>query len=68
MVELKKNEIVIRIETCFPADDLNELQNSLIQVMGCVTDDYINQAMIFPLCELMRELLPNRDQLEKLKE
>lgn len=67
MVELKEKELVIRIETNFPEEDLNELQNCLLQTISNTTNEYLNQDVIFPLCNFMQALLPSTDQLKKLK-
>ncbi|MBD5256494.1 MAG: hypothetical protein HDS50_02535 [Bacteroides sp.] len=68
MVEIKKDRLVIVIETKYPEEALADLQKGLIDAVGCMHDDFLNHETIFPLVDFMSHIFPSIDQLKKISE
>lgn len=66
MVELKKDRLVIVIETNYPEETLFELQQSLIQAVSNMDDDLLNRDAIYPVMDFMTKILPSVEQLKKI--
>ena len=68
MVEFKEKELIIRIKTDYPEEDLNELQGAIIYALEGMDDEFLHHNSIFPIFTLLRALLLCEDQLKKLRE
>lgn len=68
MVELKEKELVIRIDTDSPAEDLKDIQETILYVVSNMDNDFMNRDNIYPIFTFLSALLPSEDQLKKLKE
>lgn len=68
MVELKEKELIIRIETDYPEEDLKEFQDAIIYALEGVDNEYLRHDGIFPMFILLKALLLDEDQLKKLRE
>ena len=68
MVEIKKDRLVIVIETEYPEEVLADLQKGLIDAVGCMSDDFLNHERVFPLVDFMLHIFPSIDQLKKISE
>lgn len=67
MVELKEKELIIRIETDYPEEDLKEFQDAIIYALEGMDDEFLHRNSIYPIFTLLRALLPDEDQLKKLR-
>ena len=67
MVELKEKELIIRIETDYPEEDLKEFQGAIIYALEGMDDESLCHNSIYPIFTLLRALLPDEDQLKKLR-
>lgn len=67
MVELKEKELIIRIETDYPEEDLKEFQGAIIYALEGMGDEFLHHNSICPIFTLLRALLPDEDQLKKLR-
>lgn len=68
MVELKEKELIIRIETDYPEEDLKEFQDAIIYALEGMDSEYLRRDGIFPMFILLKALLLDEDQLKKLRE
>lgn len=67
MVELKEKELIIRIKTDYPEEDLKEFQGAIIYALEGMDDEFLHHNNIYPIFTLLRALLPDEDQLKKLR-
>lgn len=68
MVELKEKELIIRIETDCPEEDLKEFQDAIIYALEGMDSEYLCRDGIFPMFILLKALLLDENQLKKLRE
>lgn len=68
MVELKEKELVIRIETEHPEEELKDLLDAVIYFAESMDNDFMNHNSMYPMFAFLSALLPSTDQLKKLKE
>ena len=67
MVELNQHELLIRIDTDYPEEDLKEFQGAIIYALEGMDDEFLHHNSIYPIFTLLRALLPDEDQLKKLR-
>lgn len=65
MVQIEKDKIKIEIETRSPIDDLQEITECLLNLLGSADPDLCNTSEIRPAVILLKAMQPNFDQLKK---
>lgn len=63
MVQIEKDKI--KIETRSPIDDLQEITECLLNLLGSADPDLCNTSEIRPAIILLKAMQPNFDQLKK---
>ncbi len=67
MVELKEKELIIRIETDYPEENLKDIQETILYIVSSMSNDFIERESLYPIFSFLSALLPSTDQLKKLK-
>lgn len=65
MVQIEKDKIIIEIKTHCPIDDLQEITECLMRLLGSLDPDLCNTSEIRHAIILLKAMQPNFNQLKK---
>lgn len=70
MLRIEDKKVVIEIETAAPALTAHWIMHDLVYAMGAINKDLVDNETdcIYWLCELLKEMIPGEDDLEKIAE
>ena len=66
MVLIEKEKLIIEIETQWPAEDLYNLQCSLLNLLSCMSEDHVCLDNIYYVTEFLKKIQPSASQLRML--
>lgn len=69
MLRIEERKVVIEIETAAPALTAHRIMHDLVYAMGAINKDLVDNETdcIYWLCELLKEMIPGEDDLEKME-